>query len=54
MKKIYIEPSVKAVEIKLAHLMITSDPQTNTKFDPDSSTPSMDGFDAEFSEESEY
>ena len=51
MKKTYIEPSVKAVEIKLAHLMITSDPETQTKFDPNSDTSTMDSFDAEFDEE---
>ena len=54
MKKTYIEPSVKAIEIKLSHLMITSDPVTETKFDPSESTNTMDGFDAEFSEENEY
>ena len=50
-KKEYIKPSVKAVEIKLAHLMITSDPETNTKFDPTQETATMDSFDAEFEED---
>ncbi len=53
-KKEYIEPSVKAVEIKLSHLMITSDPTTKTKFDPTEETSDNDSFDAGFSEESEY
>ena len=51
MKKEYIEPSVKAVEIKLANLMITSDPTTETKFDPTDNTSTMDSFDAEFEED---
>ena len=50
-KKEYIEPSVKAIEIKLANLMITSDPETGTKFDPSEETSDMDGFDAEFGED---
>ena len=54
MKKTYIEPSVKAIEIKLSHLMITSDPVTKTKFDPTEETSDNDSFDAGFSEESEY
>ena len=53
-KKEYIEPSVKAVEIKFSHLMITSDPETKTKFDPTEETSDNDSFDAGFSEESEY
>ena len=51
MKKTYIEPSVKAIEIKLSQLMVTSDPTTGTKFDPTEETNEMDSFDAEFSEE---
>ena len=50
-KKEYIEPSVKAVEIKLANLMITSDPVTGTKFDSGDTTSDMDSFDAEFEED---
>lgn len=51
MKKIYIEPSVKAVEIKLANLMTMSDPETQTKINPEEETPTMDSFDVEFEEE---
>ena len=51
MKKIYIEPSVKAVEIKLAHLMVMSDETTGTKLDPTEETSTMDSFDVEFEEE---
>ena len=51
MKKEYIEPSVKAVEIKLANLMITSDPETHTKFDPTEETMDNDSFDAGFEED---
>ena len=55
MKKEYIEPSVKAIEVKLSQLMITmSDTETGTKFSSEGSTNTMDGFDAEFSEEDEY
>ena len=51
-KKEYIEPSVKAVEIKLNHLMVLSDTTTGTNVDPDA-TPvteeeGMDGFHADF------
>lgn len=51
MKKTYIEPSVKAVEIKLSNLMTMSDPETQTKINPEEETPTMDSFDAEFDEE---
>ena len=51
MKKTYIEPSVKAVEIKLAHLMVMSDETTGTKLDPTEETSTMDSFDVEFDEE---
>ena len=54
-KKEYIEPSVKAVEIKLAHLMIASDPETGTNVNPEGeavTTPEgMDSFDIDFEEE---
>ena len=54
-KKEYIEPSVKAIEVKLSQLMITmSDTETGAKFSSEGSTEQMDGFDAEFSEEDEY
>ena len=54
-KKEYIEPSVKAIEVKLSQLMITmSDTETGAKFSSEGSTNQMDGFDAEFSEEDEY
>ncbi|MBR4572982.1 MAG: hypothetical protein IKO28_06165 [Prevotella sp.] len=52
MKKEYIEPSVKAVEIKLNHLMVLSDPTTGTKVDPNAeeitNPDDMDGFHADF------
>ena len=52
MKKEYIEPSVKAVEIKLNHLMVLSDTTTGTKLDPKAeeitSPDDMDGFHADF------
>ena len=51
MKKIYIEPSVKAVEVKFSQLMTMSDPETGTKFNSDETTNNMDSFDANFSEE---
>ncbi|MBQ9560714.1 MAG: hypothetical protein IJV10_00330 [Prevotella sp.] len=51
MKKEYIEPSVKAIEVKLSQLMTTSDPTTGTKFDPSEDTNEMDSFDADFSED---
>ena len=51
MKKIYIEPSVKAVEITLPKLMTMSDETTGTKLDPAEETPTMDSFDVEFDEE---
>jgi len=57
MKKTYIEPSVKAIKIQLAQVIAASpitDTVTGTKFDSSESTNTMDGFDAEFSEESEY
>jgi hypothetical protein len=55
MKKEYTEPSVKAIEVKLSQLMITmSDTETGAKFSSEESTNTMDGFDAEFSEEDEY
>ena len=51
-KKEYIEPSVKAVEIKLNHLMVLSDTTTGTKVDPKAEAitnpDDMDGFDADF------
>ena len=50
-KKEYIEPSVKAIEVKLSKLMTTSDPETGTKFNPGDSTDTMDSFDAEFEED---
>ena len=54
-KKEYIEPSVKAIEVKLSQLMIImSDTETGAKFSSEESTNTMDGFDAEFSEEDEY
>ena len=55
MKKEYIEPSVKAVEIKLNHLMVLSDPNTGTNVNPNTTPvddPSgMDSFDAEFEDD---
>ena len=48
MKKIYIEPSVKAVEITLPKLMTMSDPETQTKINPEEETSTMDSFDADF------
>ena len=52
MKKEYIEPSVKAVEIKLNHLMVLSDPTTETSIapnaDPVETPEGMDSFDADF------
>jgi len=57
MKKEYIEPSVKAIKIQLAQVIAASpmeDTVTGTKFDSSESTNTMDGFDAEFSEEDEY
>ena len=52
MKKEYIEPSVKAVEIKLNHLMVLSDTTTGTNVDPDAAPVTeeegMDGFHADF------
>ena len=52
MKKIYIEPSVKAVEIKLPKLMTMSDENTGTDVNPESEPVTdpneMDSFDAEF------
>ena len=57
MKKTYIEPSVKAIKIQLAQVIAASpitDSVTGAKFDSSESTSSMDGFDAEFSEENEY
>ena len=50
MKKTYIEPSVKAVEIKLSKLMTMSDETTGTKIDPTEETNTMDSFDADFGE----
>ena len=57
MKKTYIEPSVKAIKIQLAQVIAASpitDNVTGAKFDSSESTNTMDGFDAEFSEEEEY
>lgn len=52
MKKQYIEPIVKAIEIKLAHLMVLSDTTTGTKVDPNAeeitSPDDMEGFHADF------
>ena len=55
MKKTYIEPSVKAIEIKTTAILAGSltDETTGAKFGS-GSTSTMDGFDAEFSEEDEY
>ena len=56
MKKTYIEPSVKAIEIKTTAILAGSltDDTTGAKFSSEGSTNTMDGFDAEFSEEDEY
>ena len=57
MKKTYIEPSVKAIKIQLAQVIAASpivDTETGAKFNSGESTNTMDGFDAEFSEEDEY
>ena len=56
-KKEYIEPSVKAIKIQLAQVIAASpitDNVTGAKFDSSESTNTMEGFDAEFSEEEEY
>jgi len=56
-KKEYIEPSVKAIKIQLAQVIAASpmeDTATGAKFNSGESTNTMDGFDAEFSEEDEY
>ncbi len=51
MKKEYIEPSVKAIEVKLTQLMATSDPTTGTKFDPSEETSDNDGLSLDFEED---
>ena len=53
MKKTYIEPSVKAIEIKASAILAGSltDETTGAKFSPNQTTEGMDSFDADFSEE---
>ena len=51
MKKTYIKPSVKAVEVKFSQLMTMSDAETGTKFNSDETTNNMDSFAADFEEE---